>query len=147
MAKFSMARHPYYIVVAVYMGFVAVTALGLNTTSSGTLSDVYLGVLIGVTFLACMSVFYLLRLDHNQDDDVDTEVAGLPFGKSQYYIGVLAIAGWRAVTGYQINHSETGLDSVWGLIWVLSSVAVVIFTYANYRSYTAAHPVAASAPR
>jgi hypothetical protein len=140
MAKFSLARVPYYIAVAVYMGFVGVICWWNNTTSSGTESDVWLGLLVATAGLGLASVFYLFTAQHGDDDEVGVDIAGLQIGKPVYYLGVIAIAVWRAVEGYLINHNTTGIASNWGIIWLLSSLGILVFTYANYKSYQATHP-------
>jgi hypothetical protein len=149
MAKFSLARLPYYIAVTIFMGFVAFESFILNSTVVGYASDFYLATMVVSIGLAALSVFYAMRADAGDDDEVDTEVAGLPVGKSWYYIAVLIICAWRVVIGYGLNHNETGLASIWGIIWVISGLGIALFTYANYRSYTATHPAIpkSAAPR
>jgi hypothetical protein len=136
MAKFSIARVPYYIAVAVFMGIVAFVSYINNTLHTGIESDIYLGIMVVAGSLSLLSVNYMLFAKDGNDDEVDTEVAGLPVSKSYYYLGVLAISAWRAVVGYQLNHSGVGIQSTYGIIWILSSVAVALFTWANYKSYT-----------
>lgn len=136
MAKFSLARVPYYIAVAIFMGLVALVSYVNNTTSTGLMSDAHLAMLVVTGCLTCLSIFYAFRAQSGDDDDADAEIAGLPVGKVYYYYAVLAIAAWRAVVGYQLNHNAVGIESTYGILWIGGSVALALFTWANYRSYT-----------
>lgn len=142
MAKFSLARVPYYIAVAIFMCFVAVISYINNTLVTGIESDLYLAALVVSAGLGAISVFYVF-ISQSGDDEVGVEVAGLPFGKQYYYLAVLAIAAWRIIAGYQMNHSATGIASTYGIVWLLAGVGIAGFTWANYRSYVAKNPSAA----
>jgi hypothetical protein len=144
MAKFSIARVPYYIAVAVFMGIVAFVSYVQNTLSTGIMSDVYLAVMAAAISLSLLSVNYMFFAKDGNDDEVDTEVAGLPISKSYYYIGVLGISAWRAVVGYQLNHSGTGIESTYGVVWIFTAVVLGVFTWANYKSYSKKKVVSAA---
>lgn len=137
MAKFSLARVPYYCSVAVFMVFVALISFINNTTSTGIASDFHLAIIAISLGLTGLSVFYAFRARSGDDDDADAEIAGLPFGKLYYYYAVLAVAAWRAISGYLSNHNATGIESTYGIIWIFAAVAIALFTWANYRTYTA----------
>lgn len=136
MSKFSLARQPYYITVAVFGALCAVVGWWNNTLSTGYMSDVFLAITVGSVGVAFASLVYLGVSMSGEDDEQDIEVAGLQMGKEVYYLAVLALCGWRAVSGYDDNHNTTGLSSTWGMIWLLVSVFIAIFTWANYKSYT-----------
>ena len=148
MPGFSIARVPYYIAVIVYMGFVAFVAYVGNTVSTGVASDFYLAILLLAAVLAGLSVMYVLHAKAGGDDEVDTEVAGLPVAKNWYYLGVLAMAAFHGFEGYKLNHDTTGISSTYGILWLLASLALALLTWANYRSYRAKRaPAAQVRPR
>ena len=136
MAKFSLARVPYYIAVIVFMALVAVVSYINNTVAVGIMSDVYLAVMLVAGSLIALSVNYMLFAKSGSNDEVDTEIAGLPVSKKYYYLAILAVAVWRAVVGYQLNHSATGIESTYGILWIVGGAAISLFTFANYRSLT-----------
>jgi hypothetical protein len=142
MAKFSLARVPYYIAVAIFMSFVAIISYINNTLNTGFESDLYLAALAVSIGLGAVSVLYVFISKSGDDDEVGVEVAGLPFGKKYYYLAVLAIAGWRIIVGYQMNHNGTGIQSTYGIAWIITAIGIAGFTWANYRSYMARHPTA-----
>jgi hypothetical protein len=96
MAKFSLARQPYYIAVAIFCGFAFLISMFNNSVETGVLSDVYLGLMALTGGLAALSLFYLVYSSVG-DDEVDVEVAGLPIGKGYYYLAVLGVCAWRVV--------------------------------------------------
>lgn len=144
MASFSLARVPYYIAVAVFTGLSALVAYYNNTTVTGITSDIYLLVMVASVVLCGASILYLFTARGGHDDEVDLHVAGLQFGKSFYYFGVIALALYRIAVGYVENHAGTGLQSTWGILWLLSGIGILAFTYANYKSYAAKLPVSSA---
>jgi hypothetical protein len=140
MAKFSLARVPYYIAVAVFMALVAIVSYVNNTKSTGLASDFYLIAMIVSAALGAISVVYLFMSQAGEDDEVGVMVGSLPFGKAYYYLGVLAIAVWRIIVGFVMNHHATGVASTYGVFWLLAGVGIALFTWANYRSYSAKNP-------
>jgi hypothetical protein len=44
-----------------------------------------------------------------------------------------------------MNHSGTGAESIYGVIWLLAGVVIALFTWVNYRSYAVTHPGAPGA--
>lgn len=140
MAKFSLARVPYYISVIIFMGLVAIVSYVNNTKATGLASDFYLAMMVISAGLAGISVIYLLMSQAGEDDEVGVQVAGLQFGKVYYYIAVLAVAVWRIIVGYQMNHHATGVGSTYGILWLLAGIAIALFTWANYRSYVVKNP-------
>ena len=141
MNKFSIARRPYYVTMIVYMGFVALIALINSTITHGFDSDFHLIVLLAALVLCGLSVMYMFTIDAGQDDEVNAEVAGLPISKTAYYIGILVVAAYRAYAGYEQNHSHEGARAFLGVVWVIASLAVALFTYANYKSFTTKNTV------
>jgi hypothetical protein len=139
-ASFSVARVPYYIAVAIFSALAALTAYWNNTLETGVLSDIYLAVLVASLCLCGASVLYMFTAKSGANDEVDLEVAGLQVGKNVYYIGVIVLALYRLGAGYVENHSGTGMQSTWGVMWLIASIGILLFTYANYRSYTAKLP-------
>lgn len=137
MAKFSLARQPYYVAVIFFMLCSAFECYIGNTTSMGVMSDVFLGMLVISLALAGLAAVYLNILKVGGNDEADAEVAGLPVGKSVFYVGILLMCAWRAITGYQWNHNFTGIASTYGMLWLLASIALAAFTFANYRSFAA----------
>ena len=135
MASFSLARVPYYIGVIVYMGFVAFVAYVGNTMSTGIASDFYLAILVVAAALAGLSVMYMLHARAGGDDEADAEVVGLPVAKNYYYFGVLALAAFHGFEGFLLNDNTTGISSTYGILWLIASLALMLFTWANYRSY------------
>lgn len=146
MSKFNLARQPYYVGVIIYMAFVALVSLVNNTRGTGALSDVYLVTLAIACALAALSVYYLFAAEAGDNPDADVEVGGLGISKPVYYLGVGGIALWRMIAGYQLNHSTTGIASMWGILWLVASVVVLGYTYVNYRSLTAPRATAAPKP-
>ena len=142
MAGFSIARVPYYITVTVYMAFVAFVSYINNTVSQGIESDFFLAVLLLSIGLCVASVIYMVRSQNGEDDEVAIAVAGLPFGKTYYYLAILGVCAWRGFEGYGMNHTGTGIASTWGLVWIVASAAVALFTWANYKSFQAKTPTA-----
>ena len=138
--SFSIARVPYYISVTVYMAFVAVVSFIRNTMSTGIQSDFYLAAVALAVVLGVVSVIYMTRSQEGSNDDVTIDVAGLPFGKGYYYIAVLGVCVWRSIEGYDLNHNGTGAASMWGMVWLLASLAIAAFTWANYQSFKKAIP-------
>lgn len=136
MAKFSVARVPYYIFVMVYMVVVGFVSYIQNTFAVGVMSDLYLVAMIAAASVGLLSLNYMVFAKDGNDDEVDTEVVGLTVSKKYYYLVVLAIAVWRGFEGYQMNHHGRGLESTWGIIWLVASVALGGFTWANYKSLT-----------
>jgi hypothetical protein len=137
MASSSVARVPYYISVAIFSFLAALVSFYNNTVETGVLSDLYLLLMVASIALGGASVVYAITAQSGSDDEVDLEVAGLQFGKTYYYGGVIALAIYRLAAGYHENHTGTGLQSVWGILWLLGSLGILVFTYANYKSYTA----------
>lgn len=82
MAKFSLARVPYYIAVAVFCGLSAIAASFMNDAAIGIESDLYLGLTAVFGLLAAWAVYYLFVVDSGTDDEVGVEIAGIPAGKS-----------------------------------------------------------------
>ena len=135
----TLSRSVYYVVVIAFMVATFMVSLFANSSATGTQSDIYLGLMVVSALLAGLSVYYGTRADNHQDDDTDVNVSGLPVSKPAYYIGVLLIAAWRAVEGYQLNHSGTGIQSVYGVLWLLGAVLVLVLTWANFNSYRVKH--------
>lgn len=142
MAKFSIARVPYYIAVMVYMAFAAFAAYIGNTVSTGIQSDLYLLILVVAVVLGGLSAIYMLHAKAGGNDEADAEVAGLPVGKAYYYAGILAMTVFHGIEGYRLNHSTTGIASIYGTAWIISSAGIALFTWANFKSYRKAHPEA-----
>lgn len=140
MAKFSLARVPYYIAVAIFMALVAIVSYVNNTKVTGIESDFYLVVMVISACLAGISVIYLFMSQAGEDDEVGVMIGSLPFGKVYYYVAVIVIAIWRIIVGYQMNHHSTGIESTYGILWLIAGVAITLFTWANYRSYVAKNP-------
>ena len=140
MARFSLARVPYYSAVAVFMALVAIVSFVNNTKTTGLASDFYLVAMVVSGAMCAVSLLYLFMSRAGEDDEVGVMVAGLPFGKVYYYIAVLAIAVWRGIVGYMMNHHAVGVGSTWGILWLLAGVGIALFTWANYRSYVAKNP-------
>lgn len=139
MARFSIARAPYYGAVALFAAFASLVAFINNTQVQGFESDLYLLIFVAALGLCMASLAYLYTTRSGINDDVDLEVAGLQFGKTYYYGGVIVLALYRIAAGYHENHVGSGFQSVWGLLWLLSGLVILAFTYANYRSYTVKH--------
>jgi hypothetical protein len=135
MAKFSLARVPYYISVIAFMICVALVSFWNNTKSRGLASDFYLVMMVLAIILALASAYYLFAAQSGDDDEVGIEVAGVGIGKQIYYGGVLLMATWRVIAGFGLNHSGVGISSTYGMIWLFAGLAIGLFTYANYRSY------------
>lgn len=140
MASFSLARVPYYISVTIFSGLSALVAFWNNASVHGLLSDFYLVIMACSLILCAASVMYLFAAKAGQNDEVDLSVAGLQMGKSIYYVGVITLALFRIAVGYVENHSGTGMQSIWGVLWLLAGIGILAFTYANYSSYTAKKP-------
>lgn len=140
MAKFSLARVPYYIAVAIFMGLVAIVSYVNNTKATGLESDFYLAAMVISAALAGISLVYLFMSQAGEDDEVGVTVGGLPFGKAYYYLGVLGVAVWRVIVGYQMNHHATGVGSTYGILWLIAGVGIALFTWANYRSFVSKNP-------
>lgn len=150
MSSFSLARVPYYICVAIFCGLTALVCFWNNATAVGVISDLYLAAMIVSGCLAGASVLFMVIAKAGDDDEAGLEVAGVPIGKQAYYVGVLVIALWRIIAGYQMNHLYTGIHAVYGVLWLLAGIGVAIFTYANYKSLyarTASKPLGKTSPR
>jgi hypothetical protein len=105
-----------------------------NTFSVGVLSDIYLVAMVAAASVGLLSLNYMIFAKEGNDDEIDTEVVGLTISKKYYYLVVLAIAVWRGIEGYQMNHHGRGLESTWGIIWLIASIALGGFTWVNYKS-------------
>lgn len=138
-----VTRGPYYLCAAVYSGLAAFVYFIQNQIVTGTASDLYLALFVASCILCLASVLYFFTGMSGGDEEADIDVAGLPFGKLYWYLGMLALVVLRIIGGYQTNHSSTGIASIWGAVWMVASIGIGLFTYANYRSYIVAHPAKA----
>lgn len=127
---------PYYISMAVYLVFNALIYFGLNQTVTGTLSDVYLGATAVTGLLAAISVVYIIFEDAGEDaSEADVELLGITFKKWVWYVGCIVAIGARLYFAYDSNHNATGGESVWGAVWFISSLVLLLMTWGNAKKY------------
>ena len=137
MSSFSISRQPYYVGAAVYSGFSGFAAMVHNSIATGAESDFQLSVICLSVILGAMAVIYLAMSFEGQNDDSDVHFGGgVTLHKSWWYMGLLALAAYRIVEGYKHNHDATGIESVYGMVWIVASLILGLFTWANYKSYT-----------
>ena len=132
----TISRMGYYIFTAVFMAIAALVSFVQNTYSTGITSDIYIVGFVISLIISGMSLIYMGKKERNENDDEDVVIVGLPFGKKFYYISVLAISAWTALSGYQLNHAAHGMTSVWGLVCMIAGGALAVFSWFNYKSYT-----------
>ena len=147
MAKFSVARVPYYIFAAAFCGAAFVVEWLLNDDSTGAESLFHLGLTVAYGLLGIWSLAYIFIAKHGDDDEVGVDVAGLPMGKGYFYLGLLVGAIYRAVTGLIVNTKATGIESSYGKIWLVAAIVLSLFTWANYRSFQAKSEPVKTTPR
>lgn len=145
MAKFSLARVPFYIFAVVFCCAAAMVESILNDSHSAATEGVT-GGLLSLTHLILMvlygawavwSVVYLFVVRAGTDDDVGVDVGGVPAGKKLYYTGLLVGAAYRAVTGLSVNTYADSFESFYGKAWLIAALVLAGWTWANYRSFTA----------
>lgn len=133
-------RTVYYCGTTLFTAIVAIVCLFNSMAERSHMAALaYLAIMLVSAMLAVGSVMYMCRSQDGADDDVDLTVAGLPFGKRYYYIGMISIASWRVLEGFVSFGGHMG-SSFWGIIWIISGIAVVGYTYVNFQSYKATHP-------
>ncbi len=135
MPKFHAARQPFYACAIAYCILAGIVFWFKNDAATGLESLYWLAVDIVYLGLALWSgvYFYITAFG---DDEADTEFAGVPVSKKAYYVLLMLAAAYRAVDGLIINTSSTGIESTYGKLWLFASLALGVFTFANYLSYT-----------
>ncbi len=134
---FDWRQQPYYLILMVFDALAAITSLINNTMTVGTESDFYMILTALYTGLVAWSAAYLFHCSKGGDEDADMKMADLPLGKHWYYIATIVGCTYRGYAGYEMNHNGTGLESVYGMMWVLSAPFLWAYTWANYKSYVA----------
>jgi magnesium-transporting ATPase (P-type) len=136
---------PYYIAMTVYLGFNALIYFVQNQTVTGGLSDVYLVASFVCGFMAFASFLYMILEDNGADTlSASVTVLGITLSKMVWYLGVFAAIGVRAYFAYLSNHNATGAESVWGYVWLVSSVILLLMTFPNAKLYFKTKAVAAA---
>jgi hypothetical protein len=141
MAKFSLARMPYYIFVIAFCAVTAIVESFKNDNAVGIESILHLALMLFYAALACGAAWYLFTVRANLDDEVGIEAAGIPVSKGVFYIAILVGAVYRGMEGFVLNTYSTGGESFWGKIWAVAAIVLVIFTWANYKSFAARNPL------
>ena len=136
MAKFSLGRLPYYVYASVVCAIATITLWIEATLVKGFLSDVLMLLMAGTAILTAWSIYYMISVKRNVDDDVGVEIAGLPAGKEYYYIGVAIVALMFFIFGYQTNHNSDGFwESSFGILCFFLGLGLLGLTYMNYKSF------------
>jgi hypothetical protein len=139
MAKFHLAQQPYYLAVMIFMAISGLFAWFENDAVTGSLSDAYLFGSFLMFGTAAWAAAYFYQTISTKDDE-GIEIEGLPAGKVWFYLLVGLTAAYHFIDGWLTNRSTTGFASEYGKIWFFASGAILLFTWANWRSYAAAHP-------
>jgi hypothetical protein len=143
MSRASQA--PYYLIMSIYLGVNAFLWFMLNQTVTGNMSDVYL-VSSLVAGLTCASgIFYAFAEDDGNDTtsaDVMIPFIQLTIPKWFYYIASIVVMAARLWFGYQSNHNATGIESLWGYVWIVATLIVFFATLPNAKLYFKTRSVA-----
>jgi hypothetical protein len=136
----KITKYSFYLIMLVYMGFQAFTHLTLNTTTTGTTSQLYLGWFIGDLLLAFVTFNHLQLsvrgriLDAktakkiDADSAIDLNVSHFGFTDYIYYIIILLYMLFNAVQHVQGNTVNTGITSIWYALWTAADVGLSLLS-------------------
>ena len=135
-----VTRTVYYGGTTFFSAVVAIICLFNSIAERNHMASIaYLVIMAASAIIAVASVMYMCRSQDGADDDVDLNVVGLPFGKRYFYLGMLGLAAWRVIEGFALVGGHFG-SALWGIIWIVAGLAVVGFSWSNFKSYTKIHP-------